>query len=330
MKLVSRTVLFALAAAMLTSAIIVPTVSAQQESTCGPGGTGTAQITIDAIVFNEDVVPLQPKTVSNIVLKYSYSAGYSINPITISITPTKPPAYAEITVQPTILSFAPPSTPAPTGTGGGGDSGQTLKFAVTVVFSRDAPAFKTTPFSLNAAATAGTCIHSTTTQAPTTFPVTPGFYGVLSASVPKTIQKAGQGSEVTFPMTIENLGNGQIKVFFQVEGQGKGTRSLQVTTPTEVTIDSLAQGGNSNTRVVNLNVNTPFKNGYMNALNAIRVVITSQSPERTGIEGDKASLSMLVRTQGVYVPGFDSVLMIGALLGAAMLVGVTRKREGGV
>lgn len=317
MKLVSKVVMGAITVALLGSFLVVPNVAAQDQCTAAQGA-GPAQLQIELKPASRNVKPIvdQLPLAGNIL--YSYALGYSQTPIIIDLTAVMKASYGSASVSPAQLVVPVPSSPTPNSY-----APPAIPFSVLVIFNRDAPAFQPTEVLVKAQASAGTCVKAVPQKDSNVVPVKPDFFGIIAATADRAIVKSSQNNQLQLPIKVENFGNGQIKVFFSTQA-GKG---IEVVTPEPRILDSTAQGGKKTSEIVNLNVNTPYKNGYMNKINSVNVEITSTSAEDTSIQGDKAALSMLVRTQGVYVPGFDSVLMLAALVGAAALVGLSRRKK---
>ena len=325
MKL-SRLVLLTLAGALALSAIVVPSANAQVPACTN--GVGDSQISnLNVAVPDQPVRPITDQKTLKASATYTWTAGHSIAPIAVTIKVTSKESYGVVEASPQDVAI---NIPAPSGSqqGGTGGGSAPINFDVVIKFTREAPAFKDSAFTVTVNAGPGTCIRPPPQATTKDFTLKPDFYSVISASADKAIIKAGQNNEKVIPINVENTGNGPIKVFFEVSGGSSGSKGLKVISPPPETLDSPYSGGKATKKQIPLSINTPYKNGYMNGKNTIDVVITSRSVDKTELEGDKAQLSILVSTQGVYVPGFDSVLMLGALAGAAGLVGYTRRRGG--
>jgi hypothetical protein len=142
--------------------------------------------------------------------------------------------------------------------------------------------------------------------------------------------KAGQNKKVVFPIELQNLGNGPTRI--KVEATQPTKNKLDaVSTGSEVRLESRAGKGASALYKTsrNIEVQTPHSNGYSNSIYQFNVKFSSQfDGTASGTPAtDEQTLALAVQVQGVYVPGFDPALLIGAL-GIGLLV-IRRSNKSG-
>lgn len=140
--------------------------------------------------------------------------------------------------------------------------------------------------------------------------------------------KTGQNNKIVLPIEITNSGNGPTRV--TLEASQPGTEKLgAISVGSEIRLESRASRGAQaiykTTR--NIEVQTPHGNGYTNTIHVFTVKIRSSfdGTASGALQTDEQVLTFAVQVQGVYVPGFDPSLLLGALgLGVVVL----RRRHG--
>ncbi len=212
-----------------------------------------------------------------------------------------------------------PSTPAPSRVDGVSH--------FTISATRQAPGERLIPCSFkgHVGAIAGT------SQIPESSPDTNGiniqvaYLGILTADVPTTIQEAGPQKEIRYDIKLTNRGNALSNVKFELVGAVESGWLALAPPPTQ--IDSLQQGGTTNQATIGFLVSTPHKNGWNNADTGFTLKITPSSTlvkENTGAE---VTVPVIARVRGIYVPGPDPILMVGAVLGTALVARLLRKND---
>lgn len=194
-------------------------------------------------------------------------------------------------------------------------------FDGTIYLSKDAPAFATAKVTVEATSLGGTCIlapEKKTGEAS----IQAGFYGKMQARLDKTIESAGQNSKVTIPLIVENFGNGELLTSYTLENAEK--TDVDVILPPPIIVPTAIGTTLDPKQVINVDIQTPFKNGYMNKADTVTIKVTSKSNDNQEIVGPEAQVTALIRTQGVYVPGFELTTLLAA--GLAALAGFARRR----
>ncbi|MBI2077704.1 MAG: hypothetical protein HYT80_04935 [Euryarchaeota archaeon] len=218
-------------------------------------------------------------------------------------------------------------------TGQADDTPQPYTVTMTISASREAPAFKDDEYALKVTLVVpgNTNGCGVTAQGPVTAKTSvKNDYMPLTTVEPGVyFQKAGQNKKVVFPVKVQNIGNGPSRVRLEIIPLGKN-RLDSIIPPAELRLESRAQKGSAalfkaDTRV---EAQTPHSNGYTNSIYSFQVkFITSYDGTGENTANDETSVTLSVQVQGVYVPGFDSVAMLGALSIALMGVGFLRRKK---
>ncbi len=143
------------------------------------------------------------------------------------------------------------------------------------------------------------------------------YLGLLSANVPVTINSAGPQKQIRYDIELSNLGNARSTITFGLNTEVKG--GWNPVPPTQIVLESPAQGGAETTKTVGFLVSTPFKNGWNNEETTFQLEITPVSTKDPTQFGQSVSVNVLARVRGVYVPTLEPVVLLGAVVGAAML-----------
>lgn len=148
--------------------------------------------------------------------------------------------------------------------------------------------------------------------------VTVKYMGLLTAEVPLTVQEGGPQQDIRYEIKLTNLGNAQSKLDFAMVGDVPPGWIAQPP-PGGTTIQSLQQGGTTNQVTVPLIITTPHQNGWNNDAAAFQLKITPSTTKTTGAVGNEIVIPVVARVKGIYVPGPEPMLLVGAILGVAML-----------
>lgn len=284
-----------------TLVALAPTAQAQQ----------SASVTV-ALNTPENVKPLQgPVSFSGtatLVSDYSSVTGVIGIPVTYSVT--KQPAWATVLVSPATDVF-----PAPQPGGASTSYTASRSFTVTVTASDNAPAFQADQIEITASANnaqGGQPISPGKGQVP----ITATYFSIIDVQLTEAIKVERPQTPVIFPVKITNFGNANTKVTFDI---GPGTsEQLQTPLPNPVTLQSKQAGGNQISSDVQLTIQTPYKNGYMNEVGIVNYKLTSAYALDPKLKGDESSVSVLVTTRGFYVPATSPLVFVG-LIGALAL-----------
>ncbi len=148
------------------------------------------------------------------------------------------------------------------------------------------------------------------------------YLGLISANVPTTISQAGPQKQIRYNIELTNLGNSRSNIRFDLEGETTG--GWKPVEPTLITLESSAQGGAEVSKTVSFLVSTPYKNGWNNKEETFKLVVTPVSTKPAATEGQAVEINVLARVRGVYVPTLEPMLMLGAILGAALVIRMRR------
>jgi hypothetical protein len=300
--------LLGITVALLALLAVVPSPASAQLVPAGCDVTGIANLSVSIPADERPITPITGvRTITATVTYTAVQQASSITPVEVTVRARAQDAWATVTVGKSNF-FVNIEANAPTR--------QAEPIPLTITLNRNAPAFQDTKITVEAEASEGTCVTAAEGDGEQT--IKAGFYEQYSARFERLVWPAGQNSQIQIPTTIENFGNGAITVFLNNPQNGeadRGARGLVVTPPSgQVIVESDKQGGSRTTVTVNVEVQTPFKNGYENRRDAIAVQVTGTSTDQRDI-----TLNAVVQTQGVYVPGFEAAALLTALLGVAML-----------
>ncbi|HVL87997.1 MAG TPA: hypothetical protein VM681_08360 [Candidatus Thermoplasmatota archaeon] len=308
-----RIVLSALAVAVVTVAF-APSAQAQ-----GLAPTCDTTTAVRITAHQAPIRPLSGFAILEVDVTYSWfntqnAASFTASKISLTVETNQ--AWTIVTISPSNLF--PVVTPS---TNAGTDSGsKTEKAELFVVTTADAPAFTPGNIKVKANADRNGCLGSSSGEAETT--VQADFFSIIDATTPTTIQKSGPQQQVVFPMTVTNYGNANTKIFFDVLSQPEG---WQVVPPSEVILEARQQGGKATTKTANMVVQTPWRNGYLNEVGAVTMRMTSNYALDTKVPGDRATISSLTTVIGFYVPGIDTLLLVGGV--GALAVALKHRRR---
>lgn len=310
MKTRTKSVLFAVFFSALVAVSIAPTGEAQTVPACT--STSDAKLAPKSVSADSSG-PLKPITgIREYDITFSYEVpaqSKSVTQIPITLSVRAEQGWAIPTLDKTkdfVLVDA--------------SSGQAVakdvKAKLTVVLSKDAPAFAQQNIVISYEAGAGTCI-TPVAKSEMQIPIKAGFYERYQARFEKTIWKTGQNSQIQIPLTVENFGNGPIQIRFKINEQTSG--KLNLAPPGIQIIQSTISGGDTNKLTIPIDVQTPFQNGYENRRDQLVLDIEGSAADDTALGLTPLQLNAVIQTQGVYVPGFEAVTMLTALLGAILV-----------
>lgn len=175
-----------------------------------------------------------------------------------------------------------------------------------VRFTQDAPAMEAWPVIVRAQAGEA--------RASADVAVTPAFLGVLDVQVNRTEETVEPQRPATFEVGVTNLGNGNTKVVFEVV-QRSG--AVQVPAPVPVVLKPGQRA------TVPITAMTTPRNGANDQSESFTVLLTSSHALHPSQTGDSHTVSFIVRTEGLYVPGAPAW---AALAAAAALLTLRRAR----
>lgn len=298
-----RTLPLALAvlAAALAVLVLAPTAAAVASDT-------TTQITVTP--YDQPIKPLSGFAAIPISVQYCFTAGVGTVPTAVALTVAESPPWAVASISPGTLYLQVVTA--------GADTAQkcvTGQARMLVSTTADAPAFTPANLRVSAAAAQNGDLKPSTGADQTQ--IQADFFSIIDASAAQTIAIARPQTQVTYPITVTNFGNANTKLFFEITSKPEG---WQVQEPIPITLEARQQGGKQTSSTVNLNILTPYRNGYLNEVGAVTMKVTSNYALDTKKPGDATQVSVLTTTRGFYVPGFETVALVGAVAGLAVVL----------
>jgi hypothetical protein len=276
------------------------------------GTTGTTNTVVTVSSPPGLLKPITEIMVLTVTVEYTYPPAYGVGGSFIAPTSVALSAipqgdainWCTASINPSQIFM--PIEPATVSSGGT----VTGTATVTIHVTGDAPASATPIIKIKATAATNGAFGSSTNGDGYDLQIGIGYYSIIQATVPQPLQKGTPYQQITYPITVMNLGNGKTKIFFDAKNIPTG---WQVTLPSPIILESRQQGGKITSQTVNVIVFTPYKTGYQNNVGSIKIDITSKYAEDTTITGDATSINTLTLSKGFYVPGFDAILMFGAI-----------------
>lgn len=215
----------------------------------------------------------------------------------------------------------------------GSEEGQveTLTYQINIVSDDTAVAFSNGEVDLTLAATCGSGSTCQGADAPATFNIKPDMYSITSFQG-QTIIKGSPNSPIVFPVTVVNEGNGDMKYTIDMDG-GKEEWSTSINPP-QFSVPPSQQEEGANQRDVTVQILSDQSTQYSNDVAAYQFNAEPR-PKNTPPGGmteqyqyQTTTLPLIVHIQGVYVPGFETVLALGALAAGGFIVRRRQRRKG--
>lgn len=152
----------------------------------------------------------------------------------------------------------------------------------------------------------------------------PGYLPVLRLNVPEsTCELVGPDDVANFDIEIENLGNAMTEVACRVIDVPKGWNA---SIASSATIGSRTSGNNIK-RTLQLSVKPPHGFGYHEEREIIEVSITPSYYGNSSLTGKEHLLYFVVQSRGLYMPGFEAVFVIFALIGVVLIFKNRQRRK---
>ena len=193
----------------------------------------------------------------------------------------------------------------------------TATFQVSI--PRTAPGLQNIPCTLKAKGETVNQAYPATAEANYPFQVTADYYSLNQVKLATKLKQSGPQKQVPFELEITNFGNARTQYSFEIASsptKGKWNALL----PEVLLLDSPNSGQGSPTNTAVFTVATPFKNGWNNEEGAYSLNIKPAAADDPSKVGNPLTANMLVRVRGVYVPGLEPAIMLGALLGSALIL----------
>lgn len=153
-----------------------------------------------------------------------------------------------------------------------------------------------------------------------------GFQPTYEVSLEREHAEAGPQESVTFPIVIENRGDERVRFTFERVDEDQ-TTGVQAAVPAPVELDGSGTGSKS-TATVNLQVYTPFRNGYLDEDDEVTLRVIPQDPEDPERQGEPTTLTVSVHTEGFYIPGPGVWTVLAVLAAVAGARGLRRSSKG--
>lgn len=238
--------------------------------------------------------------------------------VTVTFTPTCPTYILVVGPETKIINLP------PQGVAQNNFQGEVqAQFAVTV--TREAPGLKTLTCSMEVTASE---LAATAAPAPPpvkqSFSLIADYYALVQAKVNSKLKTAGPQKNVPFDIELSNFGNARTQVSFEVGERPSGKR-WNALLPDNLILDSPNGGGEGKTSdTTTFTVATTYKNGWNNEQGAFQVIMKPSSADQPEKVGNPITANVLVRVRGVYIPTLEPLLMLGAVLGVALVARLSR------
>ncbi len=314
LKLVQNLAMVALVATMALSAFAVPATA--------QGGTGVppASFTLKTATGtgSPQKVDIDQTELS---IPWTYTFGNAATPLVGAVqTSTTLTWVAPVECnKPGVVVLGSFSELIPLGQGAAttGKVEQTSKFIVKV--TEEAPGETTITCTMKAHMGAVGAIPQTS-DSNVPFSVVAAYRGILSTSLENAIGEAGPQAPITYNIRVDNLGNSESNVNFNlVENKAAADSGWQPVIPSSFVLETAKKGGSATSRVVPFQIATPHKNGWNNQETTFQLKITPSSQKDTANVGQEYTVTMLARVRGIYVPGPEPLLVFAAVLGTALV-----------
>ncbi len=283
-------------------------------------------VTVDSAKTKDQVPPLLPEIeTAQVTLAYKYDFGNPVTPVGGASQTTATATIQIKCTDPNIIVTGPESTTfniSPTENSGASSTFE-YESKFTIAVTRDLPGLKqircNTESFVDAIQGGGTApIADKSNTAPGAFTVSAKFYSVVQAKVAQQIKQAGPQKDVPFEVQLDNFGNARTQINFEINERPGGDKWSAVV-PDDVILDSPASGGAKTSDTAVFTVTTPFKNGWNNEQGTYRLKMKTFAADDPTQEGVELFTNVLVRVRGVYVPSLEPFVMVGAVIGSALI-----------
>lgn len=152
------------------------------------------------------------------------------------------------------------------------------------------------------------------------FGLSVAYRGILSVGLDNAIGEAGPQAPITYNIRVNNLGNSDSSIKFDlVANEAALNDGWQPVIPGSIVLQTEKKGGTVTSQTVAFQISTPHKNGWNNQETTFQMKVIPSSIKDTSNVGQEYLVTMLARVRGVYVPGLEPFLLVGAVLGTALL-----------
>ena len=191
----------------------------------------------------------------------------------------------------------------------------------TVAVTRDAPGLKLLNCNIFMSANSVSQVAPAVDERNVaSFKVKADYFPLISSGVAgSSIKQAGPQKNVNFDVTVNNFGNAKTQVVFSIVDEPSSGK-WEVLTPDPLILDTPNGGTEATQGTGTISVSTTYKNGWNNEKGALKIRMTAKTTEDpSNLNIMEIDSNMLVRVRGVYVPGLEPIVLLGAVLGTALL-----------
>jgi hypothetical protein len=256
--------------------------------------------------------------------------------ITLELKPPANSAHATYVLSPMHItrSFNGSSGPLGAVASPNGNTMAGWQSTLTVRLTRDAPAFQQVEFAVQARARTDArnatdgCTVQDSDWVSSRSSVVADYMPRMAYQPRSYSMSAGPNGQVVFRVEASNLGNGPTRLTTSIVERTPGLEG--VAPPIDLLLESPTSGKSArNVEDVQITVRTPPKNGYTNKIYTLEAHFLAR-PDISGHTGDVATeasvVTLTLKVQGVYVPGFDASSLIAAAAVAGLGLTLTRRR----
>lgn len=182
---------------------------------------------------------------------------------------------------------------------------------VEIVLSPRAPARAPEAIRLTATLEGGEASAATHAERP----IVVSFVPQLDLRVPTPTKLGEPQAVLEFPVEIENRGNGNTKVSFQID---EPTGGFRAPVPQPVTLEGAPWNGTPKKVTLPFTVTTPFQNGPNHGATLVTVRWTAKHALDPDLATAVGTFSFTARVEGNYLPGPAAPLALVAVAGLAL------------
>lgn len=165
---------------------------------------------------------------------------------------------------------------------------------------------------------------ATTGNVTTSATVQVAYVGEVRAAAAVTHKVAGPQKPIPFQIEVENLGNAQTQVVFQVANK-PDDRWANFIPPAPITLDSPNTPGGKSKDTATFTVNTPYRNGPNSGSQNFTLIVQAVSSRDNSKLGNSLQVAFTAGVDGMYIPGPDAALPL--LLVACVAVARSVRRD---
>lgn len=305
----SRTALFAVLAIFVAAAVLVPTASAQ-----------ATQLELKVATPNSKLIT--GGTPGKATLTLTYTGSNPTQPISTLVQTSLPVALSNSCNDQFVNVVGPTSAVIPLN-----PSEQVQAFGgtatVDLTISASPGAKGLTDITCTSTASAGALpgLANAPTTSPLPWIVNVDFLSILSVKVDGQIAESGPQKTTQFPITVRNLGNAQSNIYFETTTRPEDERWVDGVPDKIVLNADWAADGQVDT--VQYSIISTYKTGWNNVQGKFTVTIrpeaTSGAVNGVLPTGSPVTANMIVKVKGVFVPGFEPLAMVAAVVGSALI-----------